>query len=217
MTLYFGDIGESSKTFTSYFERNGARPCGQDENPAEWMLGITGAAPGSQCTQDWPAIWNASDERKAVKAELAHMKETLSPRLLSINDTDASRSFATGFGTQLCTVLVRVFQQYWRTPSYLYSKVALCLFSVSRIQFQCTKQGTLIVHRLCSSASPFGKHPTRSRGCKINSTPSSCCSVSSPTFAHRLYLIFWNKEHFTKSERGKLRRTPGKFSSCQTC
>ena len=26
-TLYFGEIGDSSKTLTSYFERNGARPC----------------------------------------------------------------------------------------------------------------------------------------------------------------------------------------------
>jgi hypothetical protein len=42
----------------------------------------------------------------------------------------ALRPFAAPFGTQLWIVLVRVFHQYWRTPSYLYSKVALCLFSV---------------------------------------------------------------------------------------
>ena len=130
-TLYFGEIGDSSKTLTSYFELNGARPCRQDENPAEWMLEVTGAAPGSESSQDWPAIWNNSEEHKAVKAELARMKETLSQQPVSVNDPDALRPFAAPFGTQLWIVLMRVFQQYWRTPSYLYSKVALCLFSVS--------------------------------------------------------------------------------------
>lgn len=75
-TLYFGEIGDYSKTLTSYFERGGARQCGPDENPAEWLLEITGGAAGSESTQDWPATWNNSDERKAVKAELARMKET---------------------------------------------------------------------------------------------------------------------------------------------
>lgn len=130
-TLYFGEIGEYSKTFISYFERSGARTCGQDENPAEWMLEVTGAAPGSESNQDWPTIWNNSKEYKAVKAELARMKTTLSQRPVLINDSDAFRPFAAPFGSQLLVVLIRVFQQYWRTPSYLYSKVALCLFSVS--------------------------------------------------------------------------------------
>ena len=130
-TLYFGDIGDSSKTMTSYFEYNGARLCGQGENPAEWMLEVTGAAAGSESDQDWPAIWNDSEERKAVKAELARMEEILPQRSRPVTDQDALRPFAAPLGTQLWTVLVRVFQQYWRTPSYLYSKVALCFFSVS--------------------------------------------------------------------------------------
>ena len=95
------------------------------------MLEVIGAAPGSEATQDWPGIWSNSEERKAVKAELACMKETLSQPPASINDLDELRPFAAPFSTQLWIVLERVFQQYWRTPSYLYSKVALCLCSVS--------------------------------------------------------------------------------------
>lgn len=34
-TVYFGDIGESSHTLLDYFESNGARKCGDQENPAE--------------------------------------------------------------------------------------------------------------------------------------------------------------------------------------
>ena len=41
-TVYFGDIGENSKTLTKYFERNGARTFGVDENPAEVMLEVSG-------------------------------------------------------------------------------------------------------------------------------------------------------------------------------
>ena len=130
-TLYLGEIGDSSKTLISYFESNGARPCGPDENPAEWMLEVTGSAPSSGSTQDWPAIWNNSEEHKVVKAELARMKETLSQQPVSVNDLDVLRPFAAPFGIQLWIVVMRVFQQYWRTPSFLYSKVALCLFSVS--------------------------------------------------------------------------------------
>lgn len=135
-TLYFGEIGDSSKTITSYFERNGARPCGQNENPAEWMLEVTGTASGSKSTQDWVTSWKHSEEYKTVKAELARMKGTLSQQPVSINDSDALRPFAASFGSQLRIVLMRVFQQYWRTPSYLYSKVALCLFSVSLNPFE---------------------------------------------------------------------------------
>jgi ATP-binding cassette subfamily G (WHITE) protein 2 (PDR) len=40
-TVYFGEIGEGSKTLTNYFERNGSHACGPDENPAEWMLSVS--------------------------------------------------------------------------------------------------------------------------------------------------------------------------------
>ena len=32
-TVYFGDIGERSKTMIKYFERNGAPSCAEDANP----------------------------------------------------------------------------------------------------------------------------------------------------------------------------------------
>jgi len=36
-TVYFGEIGENSRTLLNYFESNGAEKCGEDENPAEYM------------------------------------------------------------------------------------------------------------------------------------------------------------------------------------
>ena len=32
-TVYHGDIGHNSSTLISYFERNGAAKCGEEENP----------------------------------------------------------------------------------------------------------------------------------------------------------------------------------------
>jgi hypothetical protein len=132
-TLYFGEIGASSKTMINYFERNGARSCKENENPAEWMLEITSNSVSAVESQDWPAIWKGSEERQVVKRELAKMREDLFLQPLTINeaaDPNALKPFAATFGTQFWIVLRRAFQQYWRTPSYLYSKVALCLFSV---------------------------------------------------------------------------------------
>jgi ATP-binding cassette, subfamily G (WHITE), member 2, PDR len=39
-TVYFGEIGENSKTLTGYFEQNGSRKFGPHENPAEVMLEV---------------------------------------------------------------------------------------------------------------------------------------------------------------------------------
>jgi ATP-binding cassette subfamily G (WHITE) protein 2 (PDR) len=140
-TVYFGEVGESSKTLTSYFERNGARPCRSDENPAEWMLEVIGAAPGSETTIDWPSTWNNSEERRVVKATLADMKEKLSQKEVD-EDPTALDQFAAPFGLQLWTVLTRVFEQYWRTPSYLYSKTVLCISSGLFIGFSFWRAGT---------------------------------------------------------------------------
>ncbi|KAH7317461.1 hypothetical protein BKA65DRAFT_411243 [Rhexocercosporidium sp. MPI-PUGE-AT-0058] len=71
----------SCKTMTSYFERQGARPCNADENPAEWMLEITGSTADSEGQQDWSEIWKISPERQAMKSKLGHLKGKLSGRL----------------------------------------------------------------------------------------------------------------------------------------
>ena len=133
-TVYFGDIGDNSKTLTGYFERNGSRICGLEENPAEWMLDVIGAAPGSQNTIDWPQVWRESDEKQAIRETLAEMKSNLKHQPVD-NDPTGLREFAEPFSLQLLTVTTRVFEQYWRTPSYLYSKTLLCTASALFIGF----------------------------------------------------------------------------------
>ena len=146
-TVYFGEIGERSATMTKYFEKNGARPCRPEENPAEWMLEVIGSAPGSHTDVDWPAVWRESPEIAGVHHQLAELKEEL-PRLRPIRTGEAAadkasyRAFAAPFGVQLAECLWRVFAQYWRTPSYIYSKLALSVLTSLFIGFSFFKAGT---------------------------------------------------------------------------
>ncbi|OAX81322.1 hypothetical protein ACJ72_04341 [Emergomyces africanus] len=112
-TVYFGDVGDRSSILSSYFEKNGASPCPPDANPAEWMLEVIGAAPGSKSDIDWP---------ESTLAEKAQVQP-------ADRNPEDYREFAAPFGVQVWECLVRVFSQYWRSPTYIYSKTALCALS----------------------------------------------------------------------------------------
>ncbi|KAH7121877.1 ABC-2 type transporter-domain-containing protein [Dactylonectria estremocensis] len=124
-SVYFGDIGDNSKTMTNYFERNGAPPCPPGENPAEWMFEAIGDAPGSNSEINWDETWHSSPEFRGVQGELARLKAlaTVHP---STHEAD-HREFASPLWPQFLIVSRRVFQQHWRTPSYIYSKFVLCI------------------------------------------------------------------------------------------
>lgn len=130
--MYFGNIGEHSRTLIDYFESQGAPPCPPDANPAEWMLHAIGAAPGSAATKDFADAWRESKEYAEVKKELARKREISNGSAL-VNTKESKQAlapFAASFSTQFTECTYRVFQQYWRTPSYIYSKAVLCLATV---------------------------------------------------------------------------------------
>ncbi|KAJ7176335.1 ABC-2 type transporter-domain-containing protein [Mycena crocata] len=125
-TVYFGDIGENSKVLTAYFEKYGAAPCPADANPAEWMLEVIGAARGSHSVQDWPEVWKSSEERAHVRAEFDRLVAELSQQEENHTESTAGfEPFAMPLSTQLWECFKRVWLQYWRTPSYIYAKLAL--------------------------------------------------------------------------------------------
>jgi len=67
-----------------------------------------------------------------VHAELEEMKrERCKLERATSNSADKTsyREFAAPFWEQLWEVEKRVFEQYWRTPVYIYSKLVLCLAS----------------------------------------------------------------------------------------
>ncbi|KAK7415025.1 Multidrug resistance protein [Neonectria punicea] len=125
-TVYFGDVGDNSKTMIDYFEKKGAPPCPSGANPAEWMLEVIGAAPGSSTEEDWPQLWRDSAESAETQRELQRLTDY--PENLNEHDDPSSfDEFAAPFFVQLANVTRRVFEQYWRTPSYIYSKATLCV------------------------------------------------------------------------------------------
>ncbi|KAI9054006.1 hypothetical protein LZ554_002950 [Drepanopeziza brunnea f. sp. 'monogermtubi'] len=133
-TVYFGDIGENSKTLLDYFESHGAAKCGEEENPAEYMLTMVGAGATGKSSKDWHEVWKGSDESKQVQTELAKIKNEMG-RESGGDDNTSHSEFAMPFRDQLIEVTSRVFQQYWRTPEYIFAKFMLGVSSALFIGF----------------------------------------------------------------------------------
>ncbi|AJT75484.1 Pdr5p [Saccharomyces cerevisiae YJM428] len=140
-TVYFGDLGEGCKTMIDYFESHGAHKCPADANPADWMLEVVGAAPGSHASQDYYEVWRNSEEYRAVQSELDWMEREL-PKKGSITAAEDKHEFSQSIIYQTKLVSIRLFQQYWRSPEYLWSKFILTGISQLFIGFTFFKAGT---------------------------------------------------------------------------
>ncbi|GKZ97062.1 hypothetical protein AnigIFM59636_011812 [Aspergillus niger] len=144
-TVYFGDIGPNSRTMLDYFEQKGARRCDDSENPAEYILEIAGAGVNGKAEQDWPTVWKESPE-------CTEMMKILEKRCAAVRYTDktdkqaeaegAEDAFAMPFRVQFAAVLRRIFQQYWRSPEYIYGKLALGILSALFVGFSFYLPGT---------------------------------------------------------------------------
>ncbi|TDZ22045.1 ZEB2-regulated ABC transporter 1 [Colletotrichum orbiculare MAFF 240422] len=133
-TVYFGDIGKNAGVLIDYFRRRGAPEYLPGSNPAEYMLEVIGAAPKARTDVDWPAVWRESEEFRNVRAELARLSGRGSDEKPKKHDEHtgsdggdgpAYAEFAADFATQVGQVTKRAFQQYWRSPAYIFSKSVL--------------------------------------------------------------------------------------------
>ncbi|PPQ74645.1 hypothetical protein CVT26_005690 [Gymnopilus dilepis] len=122
-TVYFGDLGQNATTLIQYFERNGARKCLDYENPAEYMLDVIGAGATAVSDQDWYEIWKAAPESKQLQDEIEeiHKEGRSRPPVAATFQSE----FATSWGYQVCLLLKRQAQSYWRDPTYLMAKLFL--------------------------------------------------------------------------------------------
>ncbi|MCP8717949.1 MAG: pleiotropic drug resistance family ABC transporter [Asgard group archaeon] len=127
-TAYFGDLGKNCQTMIDYFEKHGADPCPKEANPAEWMLEVVGAAPGSHAKQDYFEVWRNSDEYRAVHDEITRM-ETELVKLPRDEDPEAKFKYAAPIWKQYLLVTWRTIVQDWRSPGYIYSKLFLAISS----------------------------------------------------------------------------------------
>ncbi|KAI1761758.1 ABC-2 type transporter-domain-containing protein [Hypoxylon sp. FL1150] len=149
-TLYFGDVGPNASAVVNYFESNGAPRCPQGENPAEWMLAVTGnksdtsSLSTTTASWDWNEIWNMSQQKRAVLQQIDDLTSATdtgasgspiapSPKLASSDDNE----YAASRRNQLIIVSKRMFRDQWRDPAYLYSKIAvsICIALFNGISF----------------------------------------------------------------------------------
>lgn len=128
-TVYFGEVGKGSSTLVNYFLRNGAPEFKPGSNPAEYMLDVIGAAGNQSSSICWPTVWRASPEYQDVRQELERLSRVGDGRAAE-SDPASLAEFASPYHVQLYQVTKRVFQQYWRTPSYIFSKIILSAGSV---------------------------------------------------------------------------------------
>jgi ABC-type multidrug transport system ATPase subunit len=146
-TVYFGEIGKDSQTLVDYFVRNGGPSLPPRANPAEYMLEVIGAAPGAQTDIDWPVVWRASPEYRGVHEELQRLASNpVKPAYGSAVSSADYKEFAATYRLQFREVIKRAFQQYWRSPSYIYSKTflsigAVCVMSSFLHETEANKSG----------------------------------------------------------------------------
>ncbi|OTA55242.1 hypothetical protein K449DRAFT_176834 [Hypoxylon sp. EC38] len=144
-TVYFGDIGRDASTLIEYFESRGAPACHPEDNPAEWVLNVTSNSVGTSTIvsvdsekspvaeqsreehSSWSKKWCESQKHREVQQYLDQSTAAKHSTSLNTLSKGPGRSeYATSFIQQLIIVTKRTFQEYWRDPTYLYSKLALC-------------------------------------------------------------------------------------------
>ncbi|KAK5796153.1 hypothetical protein VI817_005438 [Penicillium citrinum] len=134
-TVYFGDIGQQSRTLLDYFEGNGARVCGSSENPAEYMLEIIGAGASGKSTKDWSRTWNESQEAKGIQTEISRIHDERVSATKDPSEMAQVGEYAMPFTSQVWYVTHRSFQGFWREPSYVWAKIMLATLSSLFIGF----------------------------------------------------------------------------------
>ncbi|ESZ90511.1 multidrug resistance protein CDR1 [Sclerotinia borealis F-4128] len=143
-TVYFGDIGNDASALIDYFETRGAPKCRQEDNPAEWVLDvISSSSPSVMTTRgseksptatesgvsgpSWSQKWNESQQHQDAQQYLQQATVVKQPSTPGKISTRLVRSeYAASSIRQLTIVTRRIFQEYWKDPTYLYSKLALC-------------------------------------------------------------------------------------------
>ena len=195
-TVYFGDIGKDSQTVLRYFGDRGATKFVETENPADYVLRIIGGTAVDVEAHDWPRLWNESREAEEVSTELRRMvtarqeqgeggpSETVRSRH---GDSDSS----TPLLLQIRTLIRRVFQFYWRSPTYIVSKFALAIFASLLVGFSFFQPGVSIlgiqnavfgVLLVCATFSALVQQ-VRTNG-KERQTPCLGCNVANSTTDH---------------------------------
>jgi ATP-binding cassette subfamily G (WHITE) protein 2 (PDR) len=176
-TVYFGPLGDNSQTLLDYFSTHGARECGEDENPAEYMLEIVNAGKNEN-GEEWFDVWSKSEEAQGVQKQIEELHESKKGEELDIAAETGGGEFAMPLTTQIAECTKRAFQQYWRMPSYVLAKFGLCTIAGLFIGFRYVPFPISLFffeRRRCTNFSAAFTKPTPPKpACKPSSFRSSC-------------------------------------------
>ena len=93
------------------------------------MLSIISAGASGNAVQDWAEIWKHSREYENVQSEIDRLCGGSQQRAETVSVEIDQDEFAMPFKNQLFYVTIRIFQQYWRTPQYIWGKLMLGLMA----------------------------------------------------------------------------------------
>jgi ABC-type multidrug transport system ATPase subunit/ABC-type multidrug transport system permease subunit len=120
--VYFGDIGEDASVLRDYLKRHGAVAKDTD-NVAEFMLDAIGAGSVPRIgRRDWADIWHESPEFANVKDTISQMKESRR-QAGGQTKTGLQKEYASPLSHQLKIVIHRATLSYWRSPSFLFTRL----------------------------------------------------------------------------------------------
>jgi ATP-binding cassette subfamily G (WHITE) protein 2 (SNQ2) len=125
---YFGELGHDSRTLLDYLEKNGAKKCPPQENPAEYMLEAIGAGNPDYQGKDWGDVWTSSPENEKLSQEIQEIVKNRRNEA-SNKQTKDDREYAMPFAVQLSNVIKRSFVAMWRDPDYVVGMMLLHIFT----------------------------------------------------------------------------------------
>lgn len=117
---YDGPFGDKSSAALEYFSRT-ARPCGSDENPAEYLVQVAREGE-AQAGKSYAALWQSSPE---ADARAAQRDRTLAEGAGVRSQLHAESKYAVPLHAQFVTTMRRTWFYYWRDPDYFVSKLMM--------------------------------------------------------------------------------------------
>ena len=90
------------------------------------VLEVIGAGAGAKASQDWHSLWKESAEFQQTQRQIDDYHQKFAGQESAADKApDSGRSYAAHTSTQFALVATRVFQHYWRDPTYVMAKVML--------------------------------------------------------------------------------------------
>ncbi|KAJ5441500.1 CDR ABC transporter [Penicillium cf. griseofulvum] len=121
-TFYFGPVGKEGASVIKYFGDRGF-VCPPSKNVAEFILETAAKATHRNGKLiDWNEEWRDSDENRKMLAEIDRIRSDRSKFPIEESGS-AQYEFAATTATQTFQLTKRLFTNYWRDPSYYYSKL----------------------------------------------------------------------------------------------